>query len=473
MSAPGLRARDLLISIDHADRFGVGRQVEAQLRETIRSGSLPAGSGLPSTRALAEDLSVSRGVIVRAYAQLEAEGYLEIRQGATPRVRGGRSEPGRRAHTSGALEQVRKLRYDLRPHQPELNSFPRQAWLRSLREALKTAANSELGYVGPPGVEQLRLELARYLSRARGIVADPDRIVVTLGSTHSLSVVASVLRRRGARRLGFENPSHELLHGVARRAELTPVGLPLDEKGLRPEPLAAENVPAVVVTPAHQFPTGVALPPDRRAALIEWARRSGGLLIEDDYDAEFRYDRPPIGAIQGLSPEQVAYLGSTSKTLSPAIRLGWAVLPSGLVEEARQELVTTVLQLSGIDQLALADFVRRGELDRHMRRMRTVYRRRRDALLDALHTELPGASVGGISAGLHVVLEVASTADEAEACAAAEAAGVAIQSVSQHALPGYDGPPGLLIGYGTTPEPTIPRAVEHLVRAIESAVRLP
>jgi GntR family transcriptional regulator/MocR family aminotransferase len=162
-------------------------------------------------------------------------------------------------------------------------------------------------------------------------------------------------------------------------------------------------------------------------------------------------------------------MGSTSKTLSPAIRLGWVVLPADLVEPAREELVTTVLQLSGIDQLALADFVRRGELDRHMRRMRTLYRRRRDTLLNALDAELPGASVGGIAAGLHVVLELASTADEAAACAAAEEAGVAIQSVSQHALPGYDGPPGLLIGYGTIPEPTIPRAVERLARAVALA----
>jgi GntR family transcriptional regulator/MocR family aminotransferase len=471
MSTTRLQARDLLISVDRSERLAPGRQIEAQLRDAIRRGMLLAGSGLPSTRALAEDLSVSRGVVVRAYAQLAAEGYLEVRQGATTSVRGGHTELKQPSLRSGALQPVPKPRYDLLPHQPELTSFPRQAWLRSLREVLKTAPDSELGYLGPPGVEQLRVELARYLARARGVVADPDRVVVTLGSTHTLSVIARVLSRRGVKRIGFENPSHFVLHAVAKRAGATPVGIPLDANGLRVDQLPAADVSAVVVTPAHQFPTGVALSANRRAALARWARESGGLIIEDDYDAEFRYDRPPIGAIQGLSPEQVAYMGSTSKTLSPAIRLGWAVLPADLVTAACEELVATVLQLSGIDQLALADFLRRGEFDRHMRRMRTVYRRRRNVLVDALRAELPGVTLSGIVAGLHVVVELAARADETEACAAAEARGVAIQSLSQHALPGYEGPPGLLIGYGAIPEPTIPGAVEQLAGTINFAVQ--
>jgi GntR family transcriptional regulator/MocR family aminotransferase len=470
MSPRFLQARDLLISIDRANGVGIGRQVEEQLREAIRSGTLAPGSGLPSTRALAEDLSVSRGVVVRAYEQLAAEGYLEVRQGANASVRGGSTERERPPRQAGALEPVPKPRYDLHPHQPELSSFPRHAWLRSLRHILRTAANTELGYVGPPGLEPLRVELARYLRRARGVVADPDRVVVTLGSTHTLSVIAHVLGRRGANSIAFENPSHALLHNVARRADVTPVGIPLDEHGLQVDSLRAADVSAVVVTPAHQFPTGVALSADRRAALAAWARESGRLILEDDYNAEFRYDRAPIGAVQGLSPEQVVYMGSTSKTLSPAIRLGWAVLPADLVTPACTELMTTVLQVSGIDQLTLADFLRRGEFDRHMRRTRTVYRRRRDALVAALHAELPGVAVSGIAAGLHVVVELAATADETEACVAAAARGVAIQSLSQHALRGYDGPPGLLIGYGTISEPAIPRVAKELASAIRFAV---
>jgi GntR family transcriptional regulator/MocR family aminotransferase len=260
-----------------------------------------------------------------------------------------------------------------------------------------------------------------------------------------------------------------LLHDIVAHTGATPVGIPVDEHGLRVDVLSAADVAAVIETPAHQFPTGVALSAERRAALTRWARASDKLIIEDDYNAEFRYDRAPIGAVQGLSPEHVAYIGSTSKILSPAIRLGWAVLPARLVAAARQELLNTVLQLSGIDQLALAHFIHRGELDRHMRRMRTIYRRRRDALVEALRAQLPNAHISGLAAGLHIVLQLASSDDERTACAAAEARGVAIQSLSQHALPGYTGPPGLLMGYGTISEPAIPHAATELADAISLA----
>jgi GntR family transcriptional regulator / MocR family aminotransferase len=460
---------DLLIRVDRA-RHAFGRQVEAQLRSAIRSGILAAGTDLPSTRALADDLSVSRGVVVRAYAQLAAEGYIEVRQGANPSVRGVQPESEPAAGAEPRREPLPRPRYDLRPHQPELGAFPRQAWLRSLRNGLRTAVNSELGYVGPPGIYQLRVELAHYLGRARGVAVDPDRTVVTLGSTHAISVISRVLNRHGATRLGLENPSHWLMHKVAERAGLSPIGIGVDEHGLRVDDLAAVDVPAVLVSPAHQFPTGHALSADRRAALIRWARESGGLIIEDDYDAEFRYDRAPLGPLQGLSPEQVAYIGSTSKSLSPGIRLGWAVLPTELVTPVCEEIWTSVVQVSGVDQLALADFLRRGDLDRHMRRMRTVYRRRRDALVSALRDHLPGLAVSGIAAGLHVVVELATTADEAAACRAAEAHGLAIESLSQHALPGYTGRPGLLIGYGAVLEPAIPLTIEELAGAIRSAV---
>jgi GntR family transcriptional regulator/MocR family aminotransferase len=468
MTPRHLHARDLLVRIDRSGAPGVGRQLEEQLRNALRSGTLTPGSDLPSTRALAEDLSVSRGVVVRAYAQLAAEGYLDLRQGASSCVRGiPFAEPERAPEVSPPPEQRPKLRYDLRAHKPELSGFPRHAWLRSLRRALLSAADADLGYIEDRcGLEQLRTEISRYLGRARGVAADPARVVVTAGSTHTLSLISRVLARRGASSIGFENPSHWLLHAVAQRAGLAPVGIPVDRHGLRLDELSAGNVGAVVVSPAHQFPTGAVLSADRRTELVRWARESGVLIIEDEYDAEFRYDRAPIGALQGLSPEQVAYIGSTGKTLSPGIRLGWVVLPSELVANVGEELFTTVLHVSGIDQLALADFVRRGEFDRHLRRMRTVYRRRRDALVGALETQLPLLPVSGIAAGLHVVVELPSTASETAACEQARARGLAIESLSQHALPGYGGPPGLLIGYGDIPEPSIPFAIDQLAQVL-------
>jgi GntR family transcriptional regulator/MocR family aminotransferase len=194
-------------------------------------------------------------------------------------------------------------------------------------------------------------------------------------------------------------------------------------------------------------------------------------VIEDDYDAEFRYDRPPIGALQGLAPEHVAYIGSTGKTLAPAMRIGWAVLPPSLVEPVADELAGSLLHISGIDQLAFADFLRRGEFDRHLRRMRALYRSRRDAVVEGLRFHLPDLRVGGIAAGLHVVVELPSAALAEDVRLHARAAGVLVESISQHALPGYDGPPGILVGYGSVPEPTLPAALAQLAAAVGAALR--
>jgi GntR family transcriptional regulator / MocR family aminotransferase len=459
------------VAFDKKSRLPVSRQLEEQLRDAIQSGRLSPGQALPSTRMLAEDLAVSRGVVVRAYTQLAAEGYLVLRQGANPRV-----------STIGVLQtpppsesppKARRFRYDLRPERPDLSQFPRRLWLRSVRQALLTAADSDVGYIDRHGLRGLREEIARYLVRARGVAATPDRVVITAGSTHALTLIERVLRQRGEQTIAFENPSHLLFHTLARRTELLPIGVTVDEQGLVVDELAASRAPAVVVSPAHQFPTGVAASVTRRAELLRWAEATGGLILENDYDAEFRYDRAPIGALQGLAPEHVAYIGSTSKTLAPGLRLGWAVLPTDLVDAAAEELWSMTLHLPGLDQLAFADFMRRGEFDRHLRRMRTLYRRRRDLLVRALQRELPQFPLSGIAAGLHLVLELPTQADEEEARRRARQHGLAIESLSQHALPNYHGPLGLLIGYGTIPEPTIPLAVRELARALTTATSTP
>jgi GntR family transcriptional regulator / MocR family aminotransferase len=469
MSPRQLQARDLLVQLDRSRRAELGRQLEQQLRGAIRSGTLAPGCDMPSTRALAEDLGISRGVVVRAYAQLAAEGYLDLRQGANPRVRG-IPFPEPPVPRASSPAPVQKMRYDLRPHQPDLSGFPREIWLRSLRHALTRAANADLGYIDPRGLEHLRVELARYLGRARGVLADPDRILVTAGTTHTLSLIARVLALRGTA-MGFENPSHRIFFRVAEHAGLTPVGIPVDGDGIRVDAIRAAHVDAVLVTPAHQFPTGVALAADRRAELTLWARESGGLIVEDDYDAELRYDRAPIGPLQGLVPDRVAYIGSANKTLSPGIRLGWAILPDELGAFVFEELHMSVLHLSGIDQLALADFLQRGEFDRHIRRMRLLYKRRRDALIEALEEQLPELRVSGIAAGLHVVVDLPPSVTEADVCAQAAARGLAIESLSDHTLPVYEGPAGLLIGYAGVLEPAMKFAVAELAAAFRAAER--
>jgi GntR family transcriptional regulator/MocR family aminotransferase len=465
MSPHQLQARDLLLSIDRGRRITLARQIEDQLRDACRSGLLASGTGLPSTRTLAEDLGVSRGVVSRAYEQLAAEGYIDLRQGANPTVRETRA-PARSPAPSSP-----KCQFDLRPHLPDLSSFPRNAWLRAQARALMAAPAQELGYLDSRGLEGLRVELAAYLGRARGVFADADQIVVTAGTTHALSMIARALLRDGIREMGFENPSHSLQHLVAQRAGLQPVGLPLDGHGLVVDGLVDSDLHVVVVGPAHQFPTGVAMSSERRKALVAWAKATDALIVEDEYDAEFRYDKQPIAALHALAPKQTIHLGSTSKTLAPGLRLGWAVLPHHLVGAVTMELGTSLLHTSGFEQLAFADFLSRGEFDRHLRKMRRLYRQRRDTLVGTLRAALPDLPIRGISAGLHLVLEITEPGLAVEARDVARARGFAIDAISDHVLPGYDGADGLLVGYGAIAEPAIPEAVTALARAYALARR--
>ena len=456
-----LQARDLLISIDRSARAPIARQIEDQLRRAIRTGLVIGGSQLPSTRALSHDLSVSRGVVVRAYAQLATEGYIDLRQGANPSVR----RPVELTRASDAApkpQRPRRPRFDLRPGIPDVGVFPRQAWLRSQRQALTAAPDVDLGYIDSRGLERLRVEIADYVGRARGVATTPDRVLVTAGSTHSLSLVARAFARRGARTIGFENPSHMVLREIAERAGLRAIGFPVDEEGLVVEELAGSSVPAVVVSPAHQFPTGHALSGRRRAALARWAVDNDSFIVEDDYDAEFRYDRASVGALQGLAPERVIYLGSASKTLAPGLRLGWAVLPPSFDAEVVEELSRSTLHISAVDQLAFENFLRAGELDRHLRKMRVLYRQRRDAVVRALEEELPDLPVRGIAAGLHLVLELDSYELEQSVYVSARERSIALESLSEHGLPGYEGPYGLLIGYGALSEPALREAIREL-----------
>lgn len=464
MSPQHVQARDLLISVDRTESGLIGRQIEDQLRAAIQSGVLPKGSRLPSSRVLAEDIGVSRGVVSRAYAQLALEGHVVMRQGAAPTVSG---SPG----VLSSCEPVRKdenrskIRYDLRAHLPEVSSFPRSAWLRSVRDSLYNARDSDLTYSDPRGLWGLRVELANYLTRARGVAAHPERIIITAGSTHALSLIGRVLTRRGETKMVFENPSHFVLRWIADAAGQDAVAAPVDEDGVCVDGI--DHVGSIVVAPAHQFPTGVSLSPERRARLIAWAREESAVIVEDDYDAEFRYDGSRVGALQSLAPERVLYIGSTGKTFLPALRLGWAVLPSSIADEFALELSSGMLQVSGLDQLAFADFLKRGEFDRHLRRMRTIYRGRHDLVVSTLSKKLPELAVSGLAAGLHVTLALPSHELADTVRKNARHLGVAVETLSQHAFPGSSGPAGIIIGYGAQPEPALKTAIEHLVEAIE------
>jgi GntR family transcriptional regulator/MocR family aminotransferase len=446
---------ELLLTVTRDGPGTLGAQIEEALRQAIRDGSLKAGARVPSTRDLARQLGVSRRIAVDAYSQLAAEGYLSLRQGARPRVAAATAIAPRDALATERPEPP--PRFDFRPSMPDVSAFPRAAWMRSVREAMRTITDFDLGYGDPRGMDALRSGLAGYFGRVRGVVADPARIVITSGYSQGLNVVCHALAAAGARRIAIEDPSNLLQRDIAARAGLEPIRVPVDEEGIVVAALPPAD--AVVVTPAHQHPTGVLLSAERRAALMAWLREHDAIAIEDDYDAEFRYDRPAVGALQGLEPERVIYAGSVSKTLAPALRLGWLVVPGALVESVSAEKTQADRGTSRIDQLALADFLARGELDRHLRRMRTRYRARRDALVAAVASELPEAEILGIAAGLHATVRLPGVDEDALRAEAARRR-IAFETMRDYAR--RDGPLTLLLGYAPLPEPTIRAGVREL-----------
>jgi GntR family transcriptional regulator/MocR family aminotransferase len=434
-------------------------QLERQLREAIRAGRLASGTRLPATRVLAGELDVSRGVIVEAYAQLTAEGYLVTRRGSGTRV----ATAPRPTRKPASATHPRAVAEDFHPGTPDLASFPRAAWLRSLRTVLRALPNDQLGYADPAGTPALRAALTRYLGRARGVAVEGERVVVTSGLTQGVALACRALRARGARRIAVEDPGFFVHRGVVAHCGLEPVPVPVDAHGLRTDALAALDADALLATPAHQMPLGGVLAPERRAELIAWAEARDAYVIEDDYDAEHRYDREPVGALQGLAPERVIYAGCASKVLAPALRVGWLVPPRQLARRIAMEKALDDLGTSVLEQLALADFIERGELDRHLRRVRPRYRARRDALIAALARELPAWRIGdGIAAGLHVVALLPETVDEAAFLATAAEHGMRLHGLSWFRM--TPGPPGLVLGFGAASEPALARAVAQLAR---------
>ncbi|WP_158841560.1 MocR-like pyridoxine biosynthesis transcription factor PdxR [Saccharothrix deserti] len=432
--------------------------LERALREAIRAGRLAPGARLPATRRLAVELGLARNTVAAAYDQLVAEGYLTARQGAGTQV-APLPRPATTATASGA--DAPRPRHDLEPGSPDVSGFPTADWLRATRRALAAAPASAHGYGDPRGRIELRTALAEYLGRTRGVQASPERIVVTSGYVQALSLLASVTDGPVA----MEDPGLRFHRDVVARTGREVVPLPVDELGARTPP----DVAAAVVTPAHQYPTGVPLHPSRRHALTTWARTTGALLVEDDYDGEFRYDRQPLGAVQGTAPDHVAYAGSASKTLGPGVRLGWLVLPSRWVDPVVDAKLHTDHHTEVVGQLALADLIATHAYDRHIRGCRLRYRRRRDLLvrrLDGLAER--GVSVHGVSAGLHVLVE---HPDEAAVLARAAEHGVALSGLRQHwHNPGPAARQGVIVGYGTPAEHAYRAALDALALVLALSV---
>ncbi len=462
----------------HVDLAGprVRAALENALRESVSSGRLRPGTRLPSSRALAADLDIARNTVADAYGQLVAEGWLTALPGSGTRVaqRVTATESASRPPEAA----VARTRYDLRPGSPDLSAFPRSAWVRATRRALSVAPYEALGYSDPRGRPELRDALADYLARARGVRATPGRIVVCSGFTQGFWLLCQVLRGRGARTLAIEEFVLPGTRTAALESGLSLDSLPVDERGAAVDRLGRSE--AVLLTAAHQFPLGMPLAPARRAQVVEWALDTDGLIIEDDYDGEFRYDRHPLGSLQALAPEHVVYAGTASKTLAPGLRLGWLVVPALVIDEVVAAKTLIDVHTSAIEQLTLAEFVLSGSFDRHIRRSRLIYRRRRDRLVAALHRHAPSVHVSGIAAGLHALVELPSGLREEEIIARAAEHGLALEGLQAYAEdpdqhppgfdpdqhpPGFDPdrhPPALVVGYANPPEHSYTAALARL-----------
>jgi GntR family transcriptional regulator/MocR family aminotransferase len=463
---------ELLVRLDRSARQPLRAQLEASLREAVRDGRLRGGERLPSSRELARALGVSRGMVQECYGQLLAEGYLTSRTGSATRVADVTERPA--GAGPGALAAVGSpaapaLIADFRTGVPDLSSFPRADWAWAVRLACAEVASADLGYGDPRGSAVLREVLAGYLRRVRAAAADPGQVIICTGFAQGVNLVLRALRReRGVSCVAFEDPGYgsaqtdETVRAVVG-AGLRAVYVPVDEQGLVVSALAASGAQAVVVTPAHQSPTGVVLSAARRHALVDWARRAGGSVIEDDYDSEFRYDCDPVGALQGLAPDQVFLLGTASKALAPAVRLGWVHAPAPLARAVAEEKEMSDRGSCTLDQLALAALLTSGRYDRHLRRMRSVYAARRAALVEAFARHSPAIRLTGLAAGFQAVAPLPARADEAAVIAAARERLVGLDGIGEYrGTPDPAAPPALVIGFGDVRE----RAIDPAVAAV-------
>jgi GntR family transcriptional regulator/MocR family aminotransferase len=467
----------LLVRLDRSASQPLRAQLEASLREAIRGGRLRAGERLPSSRELARELGVSRGMVQDCYGQLLAEGYLTSRTGSATRVADISGRPAGAQPVAGPAAGLAPapppgghapLIADFRPGVPDLSSFPRTDWAWAVKQACGQAADADLGYGDPHGSLVLREVLAGYLRRVRAAAVSPEQMIISTGFAQGINLALRALARQGGVTcVAFEDPGYGSAQADETVRAVLATGLhvtyvPVDEHGLVVGELAASGAQAVVVTPAHQSPTGVVLSPARRHALTDWARR-GGYVIEDDYDSEFRYDKEPVGALQGLAPEQVFLLGTASKALAPAVRLGWVHAPARLSAAVAAEKEMSDRGSCTIDQLALATLLTTGRYDRHLRRMRTVYAARRTALTAAFDRHAPQVRLTGLAAGFQAVAPLSPGADEAAVIAAARDRRVGLYGIGEYrGHPDPAAPPALVMGFGNVRE----RAIEPAIAAV-------
>ena len=464
----------LLLDADRAPSSGLTAWLVTAVREAVGSGRLATGTRMPATRTLGTDLGISRGVVVEAYRRLSDEGVITGTTGRGTTVIGAPTTsapahaPKPVASPLSLLPPARSdADLDLSPGVPDLAAFPRAVWLRAERAVLGNVSAAELGYGDPRGNPRLRVALSGWLARTRGVRAAADDIIVVAGVAQSLALLSQTLRSRGVDRIAVEDPGSRGARDELRHWGMTTVPVTVDASGLRVDRLTETGVATAVLTPAHQYPTGVVLSPGRRRELLDWAAR-GGLIIEDDYDAEHRYDRSPVPALHASDPAHVAHTGSTSKTLAPGMRMGWLIPPPELQADLVAARHASDLGSPAVPQLVLAHLIETGDLERHLRSVRIRQRRRRDAVVAAIREHLPSAVIEGVAAGLHLTLTLPQlNVDDVELAARIRAEEVVVQPMSWHRF--APGPPGLLLGYAANSPDRLDEAVRRIARVVAAA----
>jgi len=448
-------------------------QLYDQIRADVLSGKLPSHSRPPSVRELSVELSASRNTVENAYQELLAEGYLysKPRSGffvsALDQELGGRPPARPPRPTARVRERLQPRPYDFHPARLCPESFPAPTWRKLFAECLNESPQQFSDYRDPQGEWGLRCALQSYLERSRGVVCAPEQIVVCSGLQQSLDIVAQLVKGR-TRRIGVEDPGYYLPREVFLNRDFEVVPLPVGASGLEIAPLKASGCSVVYVTPSHQFPTGRVMPIARRLQLIEWAEAGGGIILEDDYDSELRYQGKPIPSLQGLRPQgNIVYLGTISKVLSPALRMSYLVLPQALLDRYRTIFRGFFGTVSLLEQRTLAKFMEQGFWDRHLRRMRTIYKKKHDALLRAIEQHFgPRVEVTGQGAGLHVVLRlVDQPLGEQELIERAAGKGVTLFPFSKTCAGGHTDSANIMLGFGGMDADELTRGVELLRQA--------
>ncbi len=456
------------IILNRDSELQLWRQIYQRLKDKMVSGQLKAAEALPSTRELAKELGVSRNTVCLAYEMLTAEGYAVSRQGAPTRVADGLYVESLIVPKRSDQTSKRTICADFRTGKPDLRLFPRFLWQQLMNNTTAQLPLAMFDYSTPQGLFSLRQEIAAWLFRSRGMNVEPKDIFISAGATHALHLIAGFLCDKETKII-MEDPCHTgMLRSLTHRGTGI-VPIPVDAEGIRVDAFPVDpDIKAIYVTPSHQFPLGGILSASRRAALVRYARENNAYIIEDDYDSEFRYSGEPIAPLHVTDPQRVIYVGTFSKSLFPALRIGYVILPYELQQPWRDLRTHMDVQNPPFEQAALAELLRTRKFDRHVHKMRRIYRQRREVLLEALRQLLGDRySAHGDNAGLHVAIEYPGLCFDEVFQKSCLEKGILITGLQTHCIRTERHENKLLLGYGHLEAEEIKTGVTHLARAIK------